>query len=331
MKVAVTGANGHVGVNLCRTLLARGHQVKTLTHKNTDFLKGLQVEQIRGDVLNPDSLTTLTEGADVIFHLAARISITGDDDGLVRKINADGTRNVVEAAKVAGVKKFIHFSSIHAFRQGPSDSVLDETRPLVTNTGYAYDQSKAIGERVVKEASQNGLDAVIISPTAILGPQDPAPSLVGEAVIELYRRKIPAIVPGGYNWVDVRDVVEGALSASERGMRGEKYLLSGTYCPLPEFAAMISRIGDVKATKLVMPFWVARVGLPFITAYSRLTGSKPLYTSESINILQEGNTMISNEKARRQLNYNPRSLEATLTDLIAWFRESGHLPKPESK
>jgi dihydroflavonol-4-reductase len=327
MKIAVTGANGHVGVNLCRTLLQQGHQVRALTHHHTEFLKGIQVEQVRGDLLDTDSLRTCLQGIETVFHLAAKISITGDPDGSVWRTNADGTRNMLEAAREAGVRKFVHFSSIHAFQQHPSNQVLDETRPLVGNSGFAYDRSKVAGENHVREASKNGLDAVIVNPTAILGPHDPQPSLTGKAVIALINRQIPALVPGGYNWVDVRDVVDGAISASERGVRGEKYLLSGRWCSLPELSAMIARLAGTRTPNAVMPFWFARVGLPFITAYSRITGSEPLYTSESLTIIGEGSKMISNDKARKDLNFNPRDLETTVGDLLAWFRETGHLPK----
>jgi dihydroflavonol-4-reductase len=327
MKVAVTGANGHVGVNLCNELLSRGYQVRALTHHHNEFLSGIPVEQVKGDLLDPESLRTFMDGAEIVFHLAARISITGDRDGSVWKINAEGTRNMVEAARHARIRKFIHFSSIHAFSQHPSDQVLDEGRPLVENSGFAYDRSKATGERIVKEASANGLDAVIISPTAIIGPLDPQPSLTGKAVLALIRHQIPALVHGGYNWVDVRDVVDGAIAASERGRTGEKYLLSGTWCSLPELSAMIATITGAKTPHTVMPFWLARVGLPFITAYSKITGSEPLYTGESLTIIMEGSRMISNEKAKKELDYRPRKLEATIGDLIRWFDEKGMINK----
>ncbi len=329
MKVAVTGANGHVGVNLCDALIRQGHQVRALTHQHNEFLSGIPVEQIRGDVMDPESLRTFMEGIDTVFHLAARISITGDRDGSVWKINAEGTRNMVEAARASGVRRFIHFSSIHAFSQQPHDQVLDETRPLVGNGGFAYDRSKATGERIVKEAAANGFNAVIVSPTAIIGPADPQPSLTGKAVLALIHRQIPALVHGGYNWVDVRDIVDGAIMASERGVKGEKYLLSGTWCSLPELSAMIARLSGAKTPTSVMPFWLARVGLPFITAYSKVTGSEPLYTGESLTIITEGSRMISNEKARKELNFHPRNLEITIGDLIHWFEEKGLINKHE--
>jgi len=321
MKIAVTGANGHVGVNLCKALVNQGHQVIALTHNNTTFLHGINVEQQKGDVLDPESLRILLTGVDTVFHLAAKISITGDQDGSVWKVNMEGTRNMVNAAVENKVKKFIHFSSIHAFQQHPHDSELDEHRPLVTTTGFAYDRSKAEGERIVREASKNGLDAVILNPTAILGPDDPEPSLTGKAILQLYYRKVPSLVPGGYDWVDVRDVVQGAISAMERGRKGEKYLLSGAYCSLPDLSKLISTIGKVKTPGIVVPFWLAHAGLPFVTGYSKISGTEPLYTRESLVIIKEGSKRITNEKARKELGFAPRPLATTLTDFISYFKQ----------
>jgi len=326
MRIAVTGANGHVGVNLCKALLTLNHEVRALAHHNIQELQGLPLELVNGDVLDYQSLKIFLKDIDVVYHLAARISITGDSEGLVSKTNANGTQNILNAAIECKVKRFIHFSSIHAFRQKPNDSLLDETRPLVDSEGFAYDLSKATGERYVNQAVKNGLDAVILSPTAIFGPMDPQPSLVGSAVLQLYYNKIPALVPGGYNWVDVRDVVSGAISAMQRGRTGEKYLLAGHWHTLKELSALIQEYTGKNTVKTVLPFWVARVGLPFITAYSMLSKSKPLYTSESLTIIGEGNKMISHTKAQNELGFCPRPFAETIRDLLEYFKLNGYIP-----
>lgn len=325
MRIAITGANGHVGVNLTKALLAQGHQVRALVHKNARFLQDMPAEKHSGDLLNPDTLRTFLQDIDVVFHLAARISITGDRSGEVWNVNADGTKNLLDAAVKHDIKKFIHFSSIHAFSQSPHDVLLDESRPLVGDGAFAYDRSKAEGERRVMRAAENGLHALVLSPTAILGPADPEPSLTGKAVIALYNKKIPTLVPGGYNWVDVRDVVDGAIKAMEHGRKGEKYLLSGTWCDLPAFSKLIGTISGVKTPQTVVPFWLARVGLPFITLYSRMTATEPLYTSESLVIIREGSKIISSEKAKKELGYQARPLEVTMRDFLQWYRDNGYI------
>jgi len=325
MRIAVTGANGHVGVNLCKALLEHNHEVRALSHKNRQGLKNLPVELTQGDLLDFQSLKILLKNVEVVYHLAARISITGDSDGMVSKINVFGTQNIVNAAIECGVKRLIHFSSIHAFQQKPHDALLDEARPLVDSEGFAYDRSKANGERYVYKAVKNGLDAVILSPTAIIGPLDPQPSLVGNAVLQLYHNKIPALVPGGYNWVDVRDVVAGAISAMHKGRAGEKYLLAGHWHSLKEFSELIHHHSGKKTVKSVLPLWLARLGLPFINTYSLLTKSEPLYTSESLKIIGEGNRMISHTKAKNELGFNPRPLTQTIRDLLEYFKINGFL------
>lgn len=325
MRIAVTGATGHVGVNLCKALLALNHEVRALSHKNTKAIKDLPLQLVKGDLLDYPSLKILLKDIEVVYHLAARISITGDSDGMVSKINGAGTQNIVNAAMECGVKRLIHFSSIHAFQQKPDNTPLDETRPLVDSERFAYDLSKATGERYVNQAVIDGLDAVILNPTAIIGPSDPQPSLIGKAVLQLYHNKIPALVPGGYNWVDVRDVVSGAISAIQNGRTGEKYLLAGHWHSLKEFSELIHHFSGKKTVKTVFPLWLARLGLPFITAYSLLTKSEPLYTSESLTIIGEGNRMISHAKASNELGFNPRPFAETIRDLLEYFRINGYL------
>jgi dihydroflavonol-4-reductase len=323
MRIAVTGANGHVGINLCRKLIEQGHEVKALTHTNNQVIKTLPVTQIKGELLDKKSLFPLLSDVDVVFHLAAKISITGDPDGMVARINTEGTQNMLAVAVECKVKRFIHFSSIHAFQQRPQNQPLDETRPLVLNEGFAYDLSKAAGERAVMDAVNGGLDALVLSPTAIIGPADPEPSLIGNAVIDIYNHKIPSLVPGGYDWVDVRDIVDGAISAIENGRTGEKYLLSGNWHSLREFSGLIQLHSGRKTVSTVLPIWIARVGLPFIGLYSKISGTKPLYTSESLTIISEGNRMISNLKARNELNFSPRPLTETIKDFLEWLKTNG--------
>jgi dihydroflavonol-4-reductase len=325
MKIAVTGANGHVGVNLCKALLEQGHQVKALIHNNNQGLKFIPVTIIKGDLLDKSSLITLLKDADIVFHLAAKISINGDPDGIVARTNFDGTKNMLSAAMECKVKRFIHFSSIHAFQQQPQHEALDETRPIVVDEGFAYDRSKAAGERAVMEAVRNGLDAFVLSPTAIIGPADPEPSLTGNAIIDIYNHKIPSLVPGGYDWVDVRDVVSAAITAIGKGRTGEKYLLSGHWHSLQDFSGLIQMHTGRKTVNMVLPMWIARIGLPFITLYSKISGAKPLYTSESLTIISEGNRFINNDKARRELDHNPRPLTDTIKDLLTWLKDNGYI------
>ena len=325
MIIAITGANGHVGVNLCKALIDQGHEVRALVHKNSNGLDKLDLKLFKGDLLQKESLIPLVDGAEVMFHLAAKISITGDPDGSVRAINTEGTRLLIKLSQEFSVRRFIYFSSIHAFQQEPHDQVLDELRPLVGDDAFSYDRSKADAERIVIDAAKNGFDAFVLSPTAIVGPMDYEPSLMGKAFLQLYHHQIPALVPGGYNWVDVRDIVHAAVQSIEKGKKGQKYLLSGHWISLPEVARLIEKHTGKKIVHNVMPFWLAWIGLPFITLLSKLSGRVPLYTHESLKIIINGSKQISHEKAERELDFHPRSMDETVKDGMKWFALNGYL------
>jgi len=169
------------------------------------------------------------------------------------------------------------------------------------------------------------MDAIVLSPTAIIGPADPEPGLTGKAVLQLIHHKIPALVPGGYNWIDVRDVVSTAISAIEKARSGQKYLVAGTWHSLKELSGYVGKYSGIKTVQTVLPFWSARLGLPFITAFSKLSGSEPLYTKESLEIVAQGSRLIDNSKSRLELGLDPRPLDVTIADLLAWFKENHKL------
>lgn len=319
MNIAVTGASGHVGNVLCRELIKIGHKVKVLVHEDENDLMHIGVEMIRGDLLEKDSLINLCEGSDVVFHLAAKISIDEKEKDLVYRTNVTGTKNLLEAALKSQTSKFIHFSTIHALDPFPLDQELNETRSFIEHTHMIYEQSKTEGEKLVMETAEKGLNATIITPTAIIGPYDFKPSYLGQALIKMYTNSLPMLVPGGYNWVDVRDVVTCAIATVEKGKKGERYIASGHYLSLKELSIMISKVTGQKTPTFTGPAILANVGLPFISLYARLKNEDPLYTSNSLEILKNSNRFISHAKASSQLNYHPRPMEITLKDTFDWF------------
>jgi dihydroflavonol-4-reductase len=325
--VAVTGASGHVGANLVRALLAAGRTVRALVREHTAGVDGLPVEIGRLDVLDPESCRSALAGAEVVYHLAARISVGWDPPGPVEAINVTGTGNVVQACLDCGVRRLVHFSSIHAFAAEPADGVIDESRPLASPSPgtLVYDRSKAEGERQVAAGVARGLDAVIVNPSAVLGPNDFLLSAMGEVLLDLYHRRFPALVgDAGFDWVDVRDVVASAIEAERRGRTGEHYLLTGHWLPFAELARLWGAVSGAKIPRLVAPMWLARVGAPFVSGWSRLSGRRPLFTGDSLRVLRN-HRHISHARASSELGHNPRPLEETLRDTCAWFRQAGKL------
>ena len=328
MAVVVTGAAGHIGANLVRALLAQQRHVRAFIHIHRQAVEGLEAEVVQGDVLSPESLVDAFDDAEVVYHLATDISLLPDQQPLSESVNILGTRNVVEACLHCGVHRLIHFSSVHAMTRKPMGIPVDESRSLVESRRcLPYDLSKAAGEKEVRKGIEMGLDAIIISPTAIVGPHDYQPSHLGEALLALAHGKLPALVAAGFDWVDVRDVIEGAMRAEERAPNGTKYLLSGHWVSLRDLADQVAEITGIPAPGFVCPMWLAYISAPIITIFDRITGRRPLYTSVSIKSLRS-NRNISHERATRELNYHPRPFRETIMDTLRWFEEAGKLDRP---
>jgi len=331
MTVVVTGASGHIGANLVRALTATGRPVRALVHTDRRALAGLDIETCEGDICAPESLVRAFSGAEVVYHLAATISLIMEDWPRLEAVNVSGTRNVVAACLKAGVKKLVHFSSIHAFAPVPPGGITTEACPQVDSARCPpYDRSKAAGEREVLKGREQGLETVIINPTAIIGPYDYQPSHFGSVLLSLVSHRLPALVTGGYDWVDVRDVVAGAISAEQSAPSGAKYLLSGHNVSVREVAATVAEIAGVPAPGFVCPIWLARVGAPFVTVYNRITGGRPLYTAVSLRAL-DSNRLVSHEKATREIGYTPRPFRETISDTLQWFAENGYIHRQSNR
>ena len=323
--IAITGASGLVGANLARSLLAQGRRVRGLIHRDRRALEGLEIELVQADVRDPDGLCCALQGADVVYHLAANISLEMDDWDEVEAVNVGGTRNVVEACLRCGVRKLIHFSSIHAFQQEPLDTPLDESRPRVSSPKYPpYDRSKALGEQEVRLGIARGLQAVILNPTAIVGPYDFYPSYFGRAILSLVKGHVPALVPGGFDWVDVRDVVGAAMQAERLAPSGASYLLSGHWHSVVEVAALVAALAGGRTPLLTVPVGLAYAAAPLMRWFSHFNGTRPIYTRVTLAALRS-NPHISHARASRDLGYQPRPFRETLGDTLDWFARHGYL------
>ncbi|MEE2789944.1 MAG: NAD-dependent epimerase/dehydratase family protein [Myxococcota bacterium] len=325
MTVVVTGGSGHVGTNLVRALVAQGRSVRVVFHRNKGLVADWAVEWVQADVRDRASLERAFTGADTVFHLAALISIEGDLGGRVTSTNVEGAHNAACAALAAGVSRYVHVSSVHAFDQQPLDEPLDETRARATHPKHnAYDRSKALGEAKVRSVIEDGLNAVIVNPTGVIGPFDGQPSRMGQVFLDLYHRTLPSLIDGVFDWVDVRDVVAGILGAEEKGRVGESYLLSGCWRSVLELADLAESITGVRRPRLISPMWLARGWAPFQMALDRLMNRPLLYTSESLEALRANRT-ISHAKAAAEFGYTPRPIEDSVRDVYAWFDAAGRM------
>lgn len=325
MLWVVTGASGHIGANLVRLLLRRGESVRAVVHRNTAALEGLALEQVVGNVGDLESLEASFRGADVVVNLAARISIAKHAEHLVDPVNVTGTRNVVEACRRTDVRRLVHFSSIHAMVEPPLGGSTDEDGPLVSGDGVAaYDRSKAQGELIVREAVRAGLDAVVLSPTAVVGPCDFGPSYFGKVLLRMARRRMSVLVRGGFDWVDVRDVAEAAVHAAMTREVSRKYVLSGHWHSVMEVSWMASRLTGVPSASFAAPLPLARLCGSLAEGFCNLTGREALFTACAIDALAQ-HPLVSHEKAALELGYSPRPFQETLADTYDWFEENGYL------
>jgi len=326
-NIAVTGASGHIGNVVCRILFEKGYKVRAMYNSSRASLENIDIEKVKGDILNIDDLNNFFDGCDVVINCAAIISIHGDPTGKIFKTNTEGPKKVLEACKLKGVKKLIHISSVHAVMEFPLDTPLDENRPYKAKGSTPYDYSKAVAEQLLLEGSNDSSpEIIILRPSSVVGPFDFKPSEMGKALIDFYNNKIPAIPEGGYDFVDVRDVAISIITAMEKGKHGEIYLLSGKFYTLNDLVKLVHKVTKKQMPGVVIPYFILRLVLPCIRLYSKLTGGAPVFTRESIDILKYGHPKMDHSKATAQLGHNVRSLEESLKDFYDWhFRYTHHL------
>lgn len=327
MRIAITGATGHIGSNLCPYLLERGHNLKLLVYESSVNYSDAQV--VRGSVLEPETVFKLVQDVDVVVHLAAKISLEPDKTGELRAVNVQGTQNVVDACLGAGVKQLIHFSSIHTFDPYPLEEPLDESRGYM-EAGTDYDYSKIEGEKIVVNAQERGLVSTILCPTSVFGPNDFQPSLLGSAIMDMHDGKVPMLVPGGYDFVDVRDIVEATYQAIVQEPKGEKYLLAGKYLSIQELAKIVGELSHKNISQRVAPIGLLKRLLPLFRVQSWLTGKPPIFTEQSLKALMEGHQDVRADKAQKDLGYTRSDIKQSLSETINWFlsqREAAKRPR----
>lgn len=325
MKIGITGSSGHIGACLTDSLVRQQYNIRSLVHNHWNVQHQDHIEYITGDLMDKTSLEKLCDGRDIVYHLAATISIDNKNRDKVYETNVNGTKNIIEACISKKVKRLIHFSSIHALDPFPLDQELNESRLLTKNQSLVYEQSKARSDQMVRETIKSGFDAVILYPTAVIGPYDYRFSYLGQAIVKIYRNNLPVLIPGGYNWVDVRDVCDAAINAATRNVKGEKFLLSGHWYSLADLSNFIAEIFNVPTPRLVVPEVVARIGLPFISMMATIKGEHPLYTKPTLEILRTSHQNISSKKAIEKLNFSSRPIHDSLKDTIEFYKNAGIL------
>jgi len=319
--ILVTGATGHIGNVLTRELVSRGEKVRALFLPGEDPapLEGVDVERFEGDILDPDSLASAVQDVTTVFHLAGLISIMPGMGESLYRVNVIGTQNVARACLRAGVRRLVYTSSIHAIAMPPEGITIDESLPFDPEQAWGdYDRTKAMASLEVRKAVADGLDAVIVCPTGVIGPYDYRGSELGTFLLGCAQAKPKFYIDGAYDFVDVRDVARGHILACERGKRGESYILGGAQIGVKQIITMVEEITGRVGPHLRVPFWLARLAGAVAPFYYRLAKAKPHFTPYSIHTVTS-NSVISNAKARRELGYTSRPLRDSIADTLRWF------------
>lgn len=320
MTTVITGATGQVGLHLIDALQRKGRRVRAMTLPNDRGLDGREVEQVHGDVRDPASLRRAFSGAEEVYHLAAVVSTRSDVGRLIWSVNMDGARNAARAAREAGVRRFVHFSSIVVFDPDPRDVPLDEGRRRVSGPAHSpYSLSKVMGERVVREEISKGLDAVVVHPTVVVGPYETHHEGIVQNLIGAHMSgTLPAMIDGGFNLVDAEDVALGAIAAAEKGRTGESYILGGRWYTVEDVLAITESLSGRRRPRMRVPMKVARAALPFVSLGAGLLRAKAPYNREELNQL-EGNPDIRSDKAAKELGYAPRPIDDSVRRIQTWL------------
>ncbi|HHW93299.1 MAG TPA: NAD-dependent epimerase/dehydratase family protein [Clostridiaceae bacterium] len=324
----VTGASGHLGNNVVRALKDMGQHVRAFIIEQDipPALEDLDIEYVRGDITDRDAVDPLfadTEGLDVIvLHLAGYVTIYGKTDERAYNINVIGTNNMLEAAKAHRVKRFLYTSTVHAIPEPDTDRTIFEIDHFDPDTvhGY-YAKTKALATQNVMDAIKDGLDAVVVHPSGIIGPYDYLNSHTTRLFRRLVDKKLPGMVSGGYDFVDVRDVADGIIKAALKGKSGETYILSGSYYSICDIVNMAAEMTGRKQFKIKVPRFLAKIAAPFVEWSSKVTGTPPIFTSYSISTLNSRGKF-SNEKARKMLGYTTRPIRETVRDTLEFMKRS---------
>jgi dihydroflavonol-4-reductase len=332
MNCFVTGGSGFIGANLIHELNARGHRVKALLRKNSDRrgLAGADYEVVEGDVLDLASLERGLKGCDWCFHVAASYHLWLKDYAPMYAANVDGTRTVLSAAARAGCSRIVYTSTVGCIglpREVAGEvTQTDETTPCSeAQMSNHYKISKWRAEQVALEFAREGKPIVIVNPSAPVGPRDVKPTPTGQVIVDFLRRKMPAYLDTGLNWVHVRDVAVGHILAAEKGRAGERYILGNAEgnWTLKEALNVLQEITGIRAPKFQVPYAVAYIAAQVDETISRFTGQPPKAPLAGVRMAKY-KMFFNPAKAIKELGMPQTPPRAALADAVEWFRENGY-------
>jgi dihydroflavonol-4-reductase len=327
MRVFVTGGTGFIGANLVRLLQQEGYKIKALVRPNSklDNLKNLDIEIVRSDLNDPEIWRQMKD-CQYLFHVAAHYSLWQADKEALYHHNVLGTRNVLAAARKAGIERTVYTSSVAAIGVRGDGKPADETyqSPVEKLIGH-YKKSKFLAEQEAKNAAKNGQEIIIVNPSTPIGAWDIKPTPTGETIVRFLRRKMPVYMDTGLNFIDVKDVARGHLLALQKGKSGERYILGNQNLTLKEFLNKLAELTGIPAPRNTVPVW-----LPLGVAWIEEKILAPLGKPPSVPL--DGVRMATQymyydaSKAVQELGLPQNSVDVAIKDAVDWFLKQNNLP-----
>ena len=326
MRSLVTGASGFVGSHVAKMLIERGERVRVLVRPQSSLaaLEGSPVEKIYGDLRNPESLTPAVEGVDRIFHVAADYRLGALDPREIYDANVAGTRNLLEAARRAGVQRIVVTSSVATIAVDRGEALPNEATDtrLEEMIGH-YKRSKYLAEKEALKAADAGMPVVVVNPTTPVGPGDWKPTPTGRIIVDFLNGRMPAYVETGLNWVPVEDVARGHWFAAERGRVGERYILGGRNMLLKEILDILAQISGRPSPRVRLPHAVAMAAGYADHLFSRVLNRQPRIPLEGVRMSRH-KMFVDCSKASDELGFKAGPVDAALERAVAWYAQNGY-------
>ncbi|MBQ9765390.1 MAG: NAD-dependent epimerase/dehydratase family protein [Lachnospiraceae bacterium] len=329
----VTGAAGFLGSTICRQLVERGDRVRAFVLPNDKSVVYLpeEVEICKGDICEMDDVKRffeVPEGTEtIVLHIASIVTVAPDYDPLVMNVNVGGTKNIIRCCLThPECKKLVYCSSTGAIPETKKGKRIKEVMYFDEDQVVGcYSRSKAIATQAVLDAVKtDGLNACVVHPSGILGPEDFAMGETTKTVVQIINGEMPMGIDGSFNLCDVRDLAAGTIAAADKGRKGHCYILGNEEVSFKDFANMLVRESDCKPIKQFLPISMANLLASMLEKKAKRSGKKPLMTTFSVYNLARNNKFDSS-KARAELGYTTRSYEETIRDEIAWLKAQGKI------
>lgn len=323
----VTGVTGFVGWHVARKLLERGLPVRGLARdpqRGAQALRELPgIETVQGDLRDAASLARAVEGCGVVYHVAADYRLWAPRPEEMYRSNVDGTRNLLTAARDAGVERCVYTSTVGCMGMRAGIIAAEDSRVSLDGMQGPYKRSKFLAEQVALEFAKDGFPVVIVNPTAPLGDHDFRPTPTGKMVVDFLRGAMPAFLDTGLNAVDVKDVAAGHLLACERGRVGERYILGGENLTLQQIFGKLADVTGRAAPKIRIPYAVAYAAGMASTGWAAVTGKEPRAPLDAVRMARK-KMWVRHDKAARELGYQARPAAEALRSAADWFQASGY-------